>query len=66
MYKAHEILGTDLPIFREKKEDYFYLEEIVHLNENPRHYKISGYVPIKKYGQVFYKALYSVTVEKPS
>lgn len=50
MLKAHEILGTDKPVFREKQINHFYLDEISHLNENPEHYEVVGYV------QVIFKA----------
>ncbi|WP_456275074.1 hypothetical protein [Bacillus sp. AK031] len=59
MYKANEVLGTDLPIFRKKQEGYFSLEEIIHLNENPSDYKISGYVALERFKEIFYEPLYS-------
>ncbi|RIW27275.1 hypothetical protein D3H55_23120 [Bacillus salacetis] len=59
MYKAHEILGTDLPIFQKKQERHFSLEEIIHLNEDPNNYRISGYVPLEKFKEIFYEPVYS-------
>lgn len=58
MLKAHEILGTDLPIYKEKVVHHFYLDEITHLNENPDNYRIAGYVRIIKNKEPFFKAVY--------
>jgi hypothetical protein len=59
MLKAHEILGTDKPIFRKKEVNHFYLDEISHLNENPEHYEVVGYVQEIKKNESFFKAVYS-------
>lgn len=56
--KAHEILGTDLPIFAEKKEGMFLYEEIMALEENPSDYKKVGYLRVVKGGETFFQRLY--------
>jgi hypothetical protein len=61
MLKAHEILGTDKPIFKNKEVEHFYLDELVHLHENPEKYSVAGYVQIKKFNQSFFKPVYSLT-----
>ncbi|MEB6550194.1 hypothetical protein MXL46_13950 [Heyndrickxia sporothermodurans] len=58
MLKSHEILGTDKPILRERESHHFFLDEITHLNENPEHYEVAGYVQIKISKQIFYKPVY--------
>jgi hypothetical protein len=60
MLKAHEILGTDKPIFKEKEDTYFYLDELLHLNENPEKYSVVGYVQVIKNKEIFFKAVYSL------
>jgi hypothetical protein len=61
MLKAHEILGTDKPIFRNKEVAHFYLDELVHLHDNPEKYSVVGYVRIIKLTQTFFKPVYSLT-----
>lgn len=61
MLKSYEILGTDKPIFREKEVNHFFLDELTHLNENPKKYSLSGYVQVIKQQQLFYKPVYSLT-----
>lgn len=58
MLKAHEILGTDKPIFREREPQHFFLDEIAHLDENPDHYSVVGYVQVVKDKEVFFKAVW--------
>lgn len=58
MLKAHEILGTDKPVFREKQINHFYLDEISHLNENPEHYEVVGYVQVIFKAEPFFKPVY--------
>jgi hypothetical protein len=60
MLKSHEVLGTDLPIFREKEINHFYLDEIIHLNDNPEKYSVVGYVQVIKDKEIFFKAVYSL------
>lgn len=59
MFKKHDILGTDKPIFIEKGLNHFFLDEISHLNENPEDYKITGYVQLIKNREVFFRPVYS-------
>lgn len=61
MLVAHEILGTDKPIFRNKEVDHFYLDELVHLHETPEKYSVVGYVRIIKFTRTFFKPVYSLT-----
>mgnify|MGYP001565701904 CR=1 FL=1 len=61
MLKSYEILGTDKPIFREKELNDFFLDELTHLNENRKKYRLSGYVQVIKQHQLFYKPVYSLT-----
>ncbi|MFT9601004.1 hypothetical protein [Mesobacillus sp.] len=60
MLKAHEILGTDKPIFKEKRPEYFFYDEIVHLNENPEKYSVVGYAQVIKFKQTFFEPVYSL------
>lgn len=60
MLKAHEIIGTDKPIFREKSEVHFFLDEITQLGEKPSKYSVDGYVQVIKEGEIFFKAVYSL------
>lgn len=56
--KAHEILGTDKPIFKEKENTCFFLDEITTLGENPEDYEVIGYVQILVKKIPFFKAVY--------
>ncbi|EJP0467936.1 hypothetical protein NVA59_005411 [Escherichia coli] len=60
MLKAHEILGTDKPIYREKQAEHFSFDELLFLNENPEKYSVVGYVQVIKYQQVFFEPVYSL------
>lgn len=60
MLKSYEVLGTDKPILRERNNTHFFLDEIIQLNENPEDYFVSGYVPVIKNKEVFFKAVYSL------
>lgn len=58
MLKAHDILGTDKPIFREREGNHLFLVEILHLNDNPEKYDVSGYVRVIIGNEPFFKAVY--------
>lgn len=60
MLKAHEILGTDKPIFRERERNHFFLDEISHLDENPEKYSVVGYVQVIINKKVFFNPVYSL------
>ncbi|EOW8912826.1 hypothetical protein ACOVAE_003049 [Listeria monocytogenes] len=60
MLKAHEILGTDKPIFREREVHHFFLDEISHLDENPEKYSVVGYVRVIKKQEIFFKSVFSL------
>lgn len=60
MLVAHEILGTDKPILQKREAEHFFLAELVHLNENPEHYSIVGYVHQIKFNKSFFKPIYSL------
>jgi hypothetical protein len=59
MLKVHEILGTDKPVFKEKEDNHFFLDEITYLNENAENYRVVGYVRVIKNQEIFFKAVYS-------
>ncbi len=61
MLKAYEILGTDKPIFKDRKAEHFFLDELVHLKENPKNYSVVGYVQVMKFQSIFFKPVYSLT-----
>lgn len=62
MYEVHEVLGTEKPLYRILKDNQYLLEEIIHLEDNPENYEITGYVPIK--GVYRDKLLYQPVYEK--
>lgn len=59
MLKAFEVLGTDLPIFKEKEIDQFTLEEIWHLELDMSGLAKAGYVLHSILGESFFKPVYS-------
>lgn len=58
MLKAHEILGTDKPIYKDKEVPYLYLDEITALQGNPEHYEVVGYAQVLVDNQPYFKAVY--------
>lgn len=58
MLKAHEILGTDKPIFKEKEVTHLFLEEITALGGDPELYEVVGYAQVLMDNQPFFKAVY--------
>lgn len=60
LLKAYQILGTDKPILKERELHHYYLDEIVHLNEDPENYEVVAYVQMDKYThETFFQAVYS-------
>lgn len=47
MYEAHEVIGTEKPIYRTLNDNQYLLEDILHVEDNPENYEITGYVQIK-------------------
>ncbi|HZH59643.1 MAG TPA: hypothetical protein VEY70_08720 [Metabacillus sp.] len=58
LYQNHEILGTDKPIFKEKEEDHYTYEEVLHLNGNLNDFIHVGYVKVQTRGHVFFEPVY--------
>lgn len=58
LYQSHEVLGTDLPIFRQKSEDLLTYEEMILLGERLDDFKIAGYIQVIKSGKVFFEPVY--------
>jgi hypothetical protein len=59
MYLAHEILGTDKPIFKQQEAGYYQLDELICLQENLEDYHHYGFMQIRKYHQTFYVPIYT-------
>lgn len=60
IYRSHEVLGTDLPIFRQKSEDLLTYEEMILLGDRLDKFKIAGYVQVIKSGKVFFEPIYGM------
>ncbi len=58
LYESHEVLGTDLPIFREKTNNHYTLEDILNTFQTPEDFHCCGFVQIKKYNRKLYKSIY--------
>lgn len=58
LYESHEVLGTDLPIFREKADNHYSLEDILNSFQSPEAFKHCGFVQVKKYNQTLYEPIY--------
>lgn len=58
--KVHEILGTDLPIFEQKEEDLYFLEEIEAMRLNLDSVIEAGYLQVKKDDQIFFEKVYRI------
>jgi hypothetical protein len=58
LYESHEILGTELPIYREQEDEHFTHEEIIHLNEKTDDYVQVGYVQVKKGQKVLFQPVF--------
>lgn len=59
LLQAHEILGTDKPILKEREINHFFLDEITELGENPEKYEIVAYVRVVKKEQTFFRAVFA-------
>ena len=60
MLRSHEILGTDLPIYKEMPNKHFTSEEIRHLGHRMSDFKRVGYVSYVKFNQTFFKPIYEL------
>ena len=48
MYQFHEIMGTDLPIYKEQREDHFTLFQMTHLDFDFADFDCIGYTRVVK------------------
>lgn len=62
-YENHEVMGTDLPIYKEMPENCFTLEDIVNTNQNIDDFEKVGFVEIFKYERNLYVPIYNVKGE---
>ncbi len=60
LYESHEVLGTDLPIFREKADNYYSLEDILNSFQSPEDFQRCGYVQVFKYNRTFLKPIFKI------
>ncbi len=56
--EAHEVLKTNLPIFREKEDGHYSLVELHFLNKKIEDYEKSGYVLVKNGKKLLFKTVY--------
>lgn len=63
MLKGHEVLGTDLPIYRRMSDDHFTIEEIWHLNHDMNDFEKVGYASYVEFNQIFFKPVYAYKKE---
>lgn len=59
MYLAHEVIGTDKPILRQKEMQHFTWEELLHLEERIEDYVHYGFVQKIMQQKVFYVSIYA-------
>lgn len=62
MLKLHEVLGTDKFIFDGKEDNYFTMQDLLALGERPADYEIIGYLKVLKWGELFFKPLFSAII----
>jgi len=64
IYQSHEVLGTELPIFREKGKDLLTYGEMMLIGERLEEFEIAGYVQVIRFGKVFFEPIYGVRNSK--
>jgi len=57
--EAHQIMGTDKPIFKEKGNNHLTLDEILHLDLKPKDYVEAGFVRVIHAGETLFKTFYT-------
>jgi hypothetical protein len=60
LFESHEILGTDKPIFKAKKEEHWTYEALVNLDMDLNDFQMVGYVPVVKGQMIYYKGIYDL------
>lgn len=60
MLETHEVLGTNLPIFREKQLSHFSYEEVCHLDFDMFCVKQVGYAWDSVFGKALLKPVYEI------
>ena len=57
--EAHEIMGTDKPIFKEKENNHFTMGELLHLDLKPSDYEEAGFVRVIRDEKTLFKTVYT-------
>jgi|GEM_PF-3450753 len=57
-YESHEVLGTDLPIYRKQPLFLHTLEDILNTGQRPDDFIRSGFVQVWKYNKQVFIPLY--------
>lgn len=59
-YEEHEVLGTELPIYKEMPEYGFTIEDIANTNQTLDDFEKFGFVEVFKYERTLYVPIYKV------
>lgn len=58
LYENHEVLGTELPILKEKEVEHYTLEDILNTGQQPDNFERCGFVEVRKYNRTLYQPIY--------